>query len=69
MVAEIVKAMDKPDDEWLVDLATDFRRWGNPLTALRLERLAKGMAGGGKAPLSAGQSKRLVPRSLRKYDE
>ena len=69
MVDEIIKFADLPDDEWLMILAKDFIRWGNLLTSQRLEKIAKGMAGGGKAPLSVGQSKRLVPRSLRKYDE
>jgi hypothetical protein len=63
MVDGIVKAVDQPDDEWLVDLARDFRRWGNAATAKRLEKIAKGMAGGGTAPASAGRTKRHEKRS------
>lgn len=54
MTNEIVKAADQPDDEWLVTLATDFRRWGNQSTAERLEKIANGMAGKGRKPKGAG---------------
>lgn len=40
---EIVRAIDLTDDEWLLDLAGDFRRWGNELTAKRLERIVLDM--------------------------
>lgn len=41
MVKEIVRSVDLTDDEWLGGLAVDFRRWGNELTAKRLDRVAK----------------------------
>ena len=63
MTAEIVKAADQPNDEWLVTLATDFRRWGNLLTAERLEKIAAGMVGKGGKPKSAGRVRAREPVS------